>query len=91
MRSYLWIPALKTVAGGVVVSSGIHMWVADTQSAKSRQDWQATLKAFEKEAARAKDSATLIKAMSASYPQAGEAASLEISSKVIKGEMKWPQ
>ncbi|NSL55888.1 MBL fold metallo-hydrolase [Uliginosibacterium aquaticum] len=124
-RSYLWIPSLKTVAGGVVVSSGIHVWVADTQSAKSRQDWQATLKAiaalkpaavvpghylgdapkglgavsytgdylkaFEKEAARAKDSATLIKAMSASYPQAGEAASLEISAKVIKGEMKWPQ
>lgn len=42
-RSYLWIPSLKTVAGGVVVSSGIHVWVADTQTAKSRKDWQNTL------------------------------------------------
>lgn len=124
-RSYLWIPSLKTVTGGVVVASGIHVWVADTQSAKSRSDWQSTLnsiaalkpaavvpghilgeapkglgavtytsaylKAFEAEAAKAQNSAELVAAMKARYPQAGEQASLELSAKVIKGEMKWPQ
>ncbi|HEX8956242.1 MAG TPA: MBL fold metallo-hydrolase [Burkholderiaceae bacterium] len=124
-RSYLWIPSLKTVAGGVVVGSGIHIWVADTQTAQSRKDWQTTLadiarlkpavvvpghflgdapkglgavtytsdylKAFDAEAAKAKDSAELVNAMKARYPQAGQAASLELSAKVIKGEMKWPQ
>ncbi|MDP5238747.1 MBL fold metallo-hydrolase [Uliginosibacterium sp. 31-16] len=124
-RSYLWIPSLKTVAGGVVVSSGIHVWVADTQTARSRKDWQATLKAiaalkpaavvpghylgdapkglgavkytrdylksFETNAQQARDANTLIAAMKARYPQAGEAASLELSAKVIKGELKWPQ
>ncbi|KAF7600232.1 MAG: MBL fold metallo-hydrolase [Candidatus Dactylopiibacterium carminicum] len=124
-RSYLWIPSLKTVAGGVVVSSGIHVWVADTQSAQSRQDWQATLKgiaalqpaavvpghylgeipaglgavaftaeylkAFEDAAAHAKDSNELITSLKARYPSLGEPASLELSAKVIKGGMKWPQ
>jgi glyoxylase-like metal-dependent hydrolase (beta-lactamase superfamily II) len=124
-RSYLWIPSLKTVAGGVVVSSGIHVWVADTQTPESRQTWQSTLagiaalkparvvpghylgkepaglaavrytadylKAFEAEAAKAGDAAALSAAMKQRYPQAGEAASLELSAKVIKGEMKWPQ
>lgn len=124
-RSYLWIPSLKTVAGGVVVSSGIHVWVADTQTAESRQTWQTTLagiaalkptrvvpghylgkepagiaavrytadylKAFEAEAAKAGDSAALVAAMKQRYPQAGEVSSLELSAKVVKGEMKWPQ
>ena len=115
----------KTVAGGVVVGSGIHIWMADTQTAQSRKDWQTTLsdiaklkpavvvpghflgeapkglaavtytadylKAFEAEAAKAKDSTELTSAMKARYPQAGQAASLELSANVIKGEMKWPQ
>lgn len=42
-RSHLWIPSLKTVVGGVVVSSGIHVWTADTQTPESRRAWQATL------------------------------------------------
>ncbi|QQB33500.1 MBL fold metallo-hydrolase [Achromobacter deleyi] len=50
---------------------------------------QGYLRAFEAEAARAPDSAALIQAMRARYPQAGAAASLEISAKVAKGEMKW--
>jgi glyoxylase-like metal-dependent hydrolase (beta-lactamase superfamily II) len=124
-RSYVWIPSLKTVAGGVVVSSGIHVWVADTQTPASRQNWQATLKgiealkptavvpghylgevpkglaavqftaaylkAFEAQASKAKDSAALIGAMQKAYPTLGEPGSLELSAKVIKGEMKWPQ
>jgi len=124
-RSYLWIPSLKTVAGGVVVGNGIHVWMADTQTAESRKEWQATLteitalkpatvvpghflgaapaglaavtytsdyvKAFEEEAKKAKDSTALVEAMKARYPQAGLPASLDISAKVIKGDMKWPQ
>jgi len=46
-RTYVWIPSLKAVVGGVVVSSGIHVWVADTQTLKSRQDWLTTLKGIE--------------------------------------------
>ena len=124
-RSYLWIPSLKTVTGGVVVSSGIHLWVADTQTSASRQNWQTTLKRiaalkpatvvpghylgtvpqglgavsytsgylqdFEIEASRSSDSLALINAMKTRYPLAGEDTSLELSAKVIKGEMKWPQ
>ena len=123
-RSYVWIPSLKAVVGGVVVSSGIHVWVADTQTPKSRQDWLATLKgiealkpttvipghylgevpegtkavtftadylkSFEEHAAKTRDSAALIDAMKKAWPQLAEPSSLELSAKVIKGEMKWP-
>ncbi|RZI72764.1 MAG: MBL fold metallo-hydrolase [Variovorax sp.] len=49
------------------------------------------LKAFETEAARAKDSGALVAAMKKRYPTLADASSLELSAKVIKGEMKWPQ
>ncbi|MEN9892481.1 MAG: hypothetical protein RLY78_2776 [Pseudomonadota bacterium] len=49
------------------------------------------LDAFETEAARARDAAGLIAAMQRRYPDLGEVSSLEISAKVIKGEMAWPQ
>lgn len=122
-RSFVWIPSLQTVAGGVVVFGNLHVWMADTQTPKSHQDWLATLariealkpkavipghyaqgapltvesvrytagyiRAFDAAAAQAKDSAALIAAMKAKYPQAGEPASLELSAKVAKGEMKW--
>lgn len=42
-RTYVWIPSLKAVVGGVVVSDNIHVWVADTQTKESRQHWQQTL------------------------------------------------
>ena len=42
-RTYLWIPSLKTVAGGVVVFNGDHVWVADTQTRESRLGWLQTL------------------------------------------------
>ncbi|NWK46198.1 MBL fold metallo-hydrolase [Ralstonia pickettii] len=124
-RTYLWIPSIKTVAGGVVVNSGDHVWVADTQTRESRLGWLQTLdnitalkpttvvpghftgampkgleavrftadylKTFELQAAKADNSAELIKAMKAAYPTLGGDASLELSAKVIKGEMKWPQ
>lgn len=42
-RSFVWIPSIKAVVGGVVVSENIHVWMADTQSAKSHADWLGTL------------------------------------------------
>lgn len=42
-RSVVWIPSIKAVVGGVVVSQNIHLWMADTQSAQSHTDWLATL------------------------------------------------
>ena len=124
-RSYLWIPSLKTVAGGVVVNHGTHVWIADTQTVESRRHWLATLKEiaalkpavvvpghfvgtapqglaavkftaeylekFEQAAAASADSGALTAAMKQSYPALGAVPSLELSAKVIKGEMKWPQ
>ncbi|MGJ7563140.1 MBL fold metallo-hydrolase [Variovorax sp. GB1R11] len=49
------------------------------------------LKAFEVEAAKAKDSAALIAAMKKRYPTLRDTSSLELGAKVVKGEMKWPQ
>lgn len=38
-RSYVWIPSLKAVVGGVNVFAGLHAWTADTQSAEERAAW----------------------------------------------------
>lgn len=47
------------------------------------------LEAFEQELAKAGDSATLIAAMTARYPDAGMGVALQIGAKVALGEMKW--
>lgn len=41
--AYLWIPANKTILGGVGVSSGIHVWTADSQTKAARQEWRDVL------------------------------------------------
>jgi len=123
-RSFVWIPSLKAVVGGVVVFGNLHVWMADTQTPASHAQWLATLEcieqlkpakvvpghyqagapfdlsqvrftrhyieAYDAEAAKAKDAAALVAAMEQRYPKAGEKASLELSAKVSKGEMKWP-
>lgn len=123
-RSFVWIPSLKAVVGGVVVFGNLHVWMADTQTPASHAQWIATLErieqlkpakvvpghyqagapfdlsqvrftrhyieAYDAEAAKAKDAAALVAAMEQRYPKAGEKASLELSAKVSKGEMKWP-
>ena len=38
-RSYVWIPSLKAIAGGVNIFAGLHVWTADTQTAQERTDW----------------------------------------------------
>ncbi|MEX9870732.1 MBL fold metallo-hydrolase [Providencia huaxiensis] len=124
-RTYLWVPSLKAVVGGVIVSDNIHVWVADTQTEESRKNWLQTLKDikalnpatvvpghftgaskldvttvsftqkylqdFESAYKTSRNSDELIQKVAAKYPQLDDKSSLELSAKVIKGEMKWPQ
>nr|WP_308530122.1 MBL fold metallo-hydrolase [uncultured Serratia sp.] len=125
-RTYVWIPALKAVVGGVpVAGDNIHPWIADNQTVESRAHWQQTLEGIkalkpevvvpghflpgadqtlksvtftqnylttlEAELPKAKDSAALVAAMKKHYPDLKDESSLELSAKVLKGEMKWPQ
>ncbi|WP_199637727.1 MBL fold metallo-hydrolase [Serratia sp. PAMC26656] len=125
-RTYVWIPELKAVVGGVpVAGDNIHPWIADNQTVESRAHWQQTLEGIkalkpktvvpghflpgapqtlesvtftqnylttlEAELPKAKDSAALIAAMKKHYPNLKDESSLELSAKVLKGEMKWPQ
>ncbi|MDD2057587.1 MBL fold metallo-hydrolase [Pseudomonas sp. GD03860] len=46
-RSFVWIPSIKAIVGGVVVAQNIHVWMADTQTAQSHSDWLATLERIE--------------------------------------------
>ncbi|WP_437613301.1 Vmh family MBL fold metallo-hydrolase [Erwinia sp. V71] len=41
--AYIWIPSSKAILGGTAVSSGIHVWTADTQTPESRQNWVRVL------------------------------------------------
>ncbi|MEX9912260.1 MBL fold metallo-hydrolase [Providencia huaxiensis] len=124
-RTYVWVPSLKAVVGGVIVSDNIHVWVADTQTEESRKNWLQTLKDikalnpatvvpghftgaskldvttvsftqkylqdFESAYKTSRNSDELIQKVAAKYPQLDDKSSLELSAKVIKGEMKWPQ
>ncbi|MGR4069753.1 MBL fold metallo-hydrolase [Billgrantia sp. C5P2] len=38
-RSYVWIPSIEAVAGGVNVYAGLHAWTADAQTAAERSTW----------------------------------------------------
>ncbi len=42
-RTFVWIPSIRTVAGGIPVMAGEHVWMADTQTPQSHNDWLATL------------------------------------------------
>jgi glyoxylase-like metal-dependent hydrolase (beta-lactamase superfamily II) len=123
-RTFVWIPSLKTVAGGIPVIAGEHVWMADTQTAQSHADWLSTLdriialqpetvipghfapqtsqtldavrftadyiRAYDEEAAKAKNSSDLVSAMKKRYPGIPAEESLQLSAKVSKGEMAWP-
>ncbi|HEC8329894.1 TPA: MBL fold metallo-hydrolase [Providencia rettgeri] len=124
-RTYLWVPSLKAVVGGVLVYDNLHVWVADTQTETSRQNWQQALESikalkpetvvpghftgnskfdigtvtftqqylndFETATKASKNADELIKKVETQYPNLDEKSSLELSAKVIKGEMQWPQ
>ena len=38
-RSYVWIPSIGTIAGGVNVFAGLHAWTADSPTVQERADW----------------------------------------------------
>ena len=42
-HAYLWIPSLKTILGGVSVSEGGHLWMADSQSVQDIDHWISIL------------------------------------------------
>lgn len=122
-RRYLWVPSLEAVFGGVLVFSGVHVWVADEGTPEKRAAWVAALNeiiarqpkivipghktadapdgleavtftrdyllAFDEELEKAADSAALIAAMTARYPDLQDTGSLELGAKVATGEMKW--
>lgn len=46
-HAYLWIPSLRTILGGIYISEGAHLWVADSQTEESRQKWVEALNAME--------------------------------------------
>ncbi len=46
-RSFVWIPSIKAVVGGILVSENLHVWMADTQGAQSHADWLTGLKRIE--------------------------------------------
>ncbi|AGN87598.1 Vmh family MBL fold metallo-hydrolase [Enterobacter sp. R4-368] len=41
--AYVWIPANKAILGGTAISSGIHVWSADTQTPAARAQWRDVL------------------------------------------------
>lgn len=45
-RSFVWIPSLRTIAGGVNVFAGLHVWTADTQTVQERSAWRDKLGAM---------------------------------------------
>lgn len=121
--SYLWVPSNRTILGGVGLSSGIHLWTADAQTEKERNEWRKTLNQMNRLNPLAvipghyigdiptgtqaidftyqylvdvdqvlkdhKDSASVIAALKEKYPNLAEESSLELSSKVLTGEMEW--
>ncbi|MDN3694731.1 MBL fold metallo-hydrolase [Chryseobacterium tructae] len=38
-HSFLWIPSIETIAGGISVSIDSHLWMADTQNVKAIDQW----------------------------------------------------
>lgn len=46
VHSFLWIPSLKAVVGGISVSVDSHLWMADTQNIKAIDQWIAQIDAM---------------------------------------------
>lgn len=123
-RTILWMPSLKTAFAGILVETGGHVWLADTQSKASRDTWRQQLNKLEqlqpeqvipshlqgaqpsaKQAlefmqgylanaenalAEKPTAAQFIQHMQQAYPNLAGDESLELSAKVLTGEMQWP-
>ena len=122
-HTYLWDADSKTLFGGVQLYQGMHLWLADTQTAQSRQQWQQSLqqmanlapktvipghfigktspaviqanqgylKAVDKNLVAGEKSTAFVQKMKAAYPAYKGVGELDLSAKVLSGEMKWPQ
>lgn len=42
-HSFVWIPSLKTIVGGISVSIGSHLWMADTKDNAAIEQWIAQI------------------------------------------------
>ena len=47
-RRYLYVPSLEAVFGGILISSGVHVWTADTGTPEQRAAWVTELEAIAK-------------------------------------------
>jgi glyoxylase-like metal-dependent hydrolase (beta-lactamase superfamily II) len=45
-HAFLWIPTVRTILGGVYLSEGEHLWVADSPTREDRAKWLAGLDAM---------------------------------------------
>ena len=46
-RSFVWIPSIRAVVGGVNVFGALHLWTADTQTRGQRAAWMRILDRIE--------------------------------------------
>jgi glyoxylase-like metal-dependent hydrolase (beta-lactamase superfamily II) len=123
LYTFVWIPSIKAVVGGVRVFGDMHLWTTDSQTEADRQCWANDLRRIEslaprtviaghakqgapndlsavrfsvrylavygEELAKTKNSAELIDAMKARYPNAIGNEVLSLGAKVNKGEIEW--
>lgn len=47
-RTFLWIPSLKTILGGISLTANSHLWIGDSATAESRFTWLKILDEMEK-------------------------------------------
>ncbi len=124
-HSFLWIPAIRTILGGIYLNDAKHLWVADSQTKEDRAKWLAGLEIMEKlnpdctipahftagksnlkgnapvlftkhyltALENALDNSTnsgeVIQKMKALYPALDGVSNLEMTAKVLKGEIPW--
>ncbi|QJB38832.1 MBL fold metallo-hydrolase [Chitinophaga oryzae] len=42
-HSFVWIPSIRTIVGGISVGEGAHLWMADTKNYKALDLWMAQI------------------------------------------------
>jgi hypothetical protein len=124
-HSFLWIPTVRTILGGIYLNDAEHLWVADSQTKEDRTKWIAGLEvmenlnpdysipahfiagksnlkgnapilftkkyltALENVLNNSTNSREVIQKMEALYPNLDGVSNLEMTAKVLKGEMPW--
>ncbi|WP_282081568.1 MBL fold metallo-hydrolase [Aquimarina algiphila] len=47
-RTYVWIPSIKAIVGGVNVYYNLHLWIADAETTEDRDNWIEILEGMKK-------------------------------------------